>query len=241
MRTDIVRLIGTKNIQQAREFLPLLAGKPGVYKAQFSINPGEMIETASRLNEQRYPGLQNTLNNEIRLMNHFMPRTYSKDSESIIDIILRYFKNNKISAEMKTLTMDEQGIVQSGKINAIIDENGIIRIIGKNKGENNLDTSLDIKLDLKNLSDNELKTRKNFLEGITYQESEDGRKGHLLVNITDAGIIKEAKGEIEAPAEFLQSLVKSKTGLDLNKIEIAKNEAAVKLQDYEAYQTSVLG
>ena len=237
----IYRAIGYENIQQGKRLIPVLFGKPGRYHAQFLINNGEgAINAIQRASKEFYPKETEIIDVMKTMFQKYLPRTVSNGTESIINVVFDVLKTGKTKGQIKTLTMDEKGIIGDSKLDLTIGEQGI-KIRAKMSGENSIKADYDISIANNESCENEFVQKKKFLEGLNYSETKEGVTGRLDFNINNIGSVKEAKGFIQAPSQYLRETTKKNFGFDIkNELLTEINHTEVQINDYQSYRPMIL-
>lgn len=230
----LYRTVGYENISQMKNLVPVLMGKPGRYSAQLHFNDvNRLLDSMREVSKTYAPDAVSNGEYLRKLYAQYMPRTMSEGVESVVDVMVDVFKGGKTHAQIKPLTMDEQGVISKGKIDFTVGDEGIkVNVVGT--GENSK-VNYNLLIGEDNGMD-ELVQKKNILEGINYTEPKEDEIGHFTAVVSDTGIIKKANMDIEAPAGFIRGLFKKQMGVDVkNEIPIAINETEVKIKDYQDY------
>lgn len=234
---SLYRAVGYENITQAKQLMPVLMGKAGRYSAQFNFDNGEKtLKAVEEISKSLNPENAKELETLRGMFNKYLPRTMAEGTENIVDMLFDVFKSGKTKGQIKTLTMDENGVIGKSKLDVVIGDDGI-KIKVNASGENDTKASYDVHIANNNANQSDLVQKKNFLDGLTYEEPVEDVTGRLDFDIKDAGAVKSAKGYIQAPAGYMRETSKKNFGFDIKKdLDLEINQTEVQIKDYQDYQ-----
>ena len=203
------RKFGYENLLEIQNLKRGLKRNPsGTFKAH--------IESDRKSMDSYYAALQNNsnivasmiANKTIGIMKEMTPRTFGENMKSTTDLTVNKLSEKTGSISVKSVSKDEKGIIAQFEMNALKNDSEMA-IKAKGNAEN-MSIDYDVVMTDPEKFDGEFKSFKEIVTGLNYQENEGMSK--LGFNIKDAGMVKKANINMEAPTAFLNKMAEMQQG-----------------------------
>lgn len=141
----------------------------------------------------------------------YFPRSVKEGVETIIDVMFKKFGKGSGRIDLTSVQRDANGVIASGKVKILGNKAGG-RVAINTAGEG-ASTTLDV-IGLRH--GNKKPNIAEVVNGINYTETNG--VGRLTADISNAGQIKKANADIQAPAGYINQLVEQHHGKSMSEI-----------------------